>query len=202
VFRDELTNLLPHHEDARRLANQTCTLDEALSRHAPDFRWPTLHGRAVVQGHCHHKSVLDFDNERALLGRLGLDVETPEPGCCGMAGAFGFEAGTHYDVSRACGERSLLPAVRRADEATLVVADGFSCREQIAQGTGRTALHLAQVLRLALQAGDGGSLERPPERALVRGRRTAERREAIRTTLLVGAVAAGGAALALRRSGR
>ncbi|MGN6393810.1 MAG: FAD-binding and (Fe-S)-binding domain-containing protein [Gemmatimonadales bacterium] len=201
VFRDELTNLLPHHEDARRLANQTCTLDEALARHAPDFHWPTLHGRALVHGHCHHKSVLGFDGELALLRRLGLDVATPEPGCCGMAGAFGFETGAHYDVSHTCGERALLPSVRGADESTMVVADGFSCREQIAQGTRRTALHLAQVLRLALAEGDGAAHEVPAERALVRRRRKAERRATVRTALLVGAVAAGTAAITLRRRG-
>jgi FAD/FMN-containing dehydrogenase/Fe-S oxidoreductase len=201
VFRDELTNLLPNDEDARRLSNQTCTLDEALARHAPDFRWPTLRGHAVVHGHCHHKSVLGFDGERALLERIGLDLEAPEAGCCGMAGAFGFEAGAHYDVSQACGERALLPAVRRADEATMVIADGFSCREQIAQGTRRRALHLAEVLELALEARDGTTLDHPPEHSLVEGRRKAARRAAVRTGLLVGAAAAGGAALALRRRG-
>jgi hypothetical protein len=118
-----------------------------------------------------------------------------------MAGAFGFEAGAHYDVSRACGERALLPAVRREDDATLIVADGFSCREQIAQGTQRTALHLAEVLQLAFAAEAGTPLRHPPEDSLVRMRRAAERRAGLRAALLAGAVAAGGAAVALRRRG-
>jgi Fe-S oxidoreductase len=74
----------------------------------------------------------------------------PEPGCCGMAGGFGFEDGRKYDVSMTVGERALLPAVRGAAPDTLVVADGFSCRQQVEQATGRRPLHLAQVIRLAL----------------------------------------------------
>ncbi|HKU60899.1 MAG TPA: FAD-binding and (Fe-S)-binding domain-containing protein, partial [Gemmatimonadales bacterium] len=171
VFRDELPNLLPNDEDARRLVRLTCTLDELLSRHAKDLALPTLRGRAVVQGHCHHKSVLDFAGEEGLLRRLGLELEAPEPGCCGMAGAFGFEAGGHAEVARACGERALLPAVRQADDATLVIADGFSCREQIAQGTGRTALHLAQVLELAFAHRRGEPSDHPPESGLIQRRR-------------------------------
>jgi Fe-S oxidoreductase len=77
-----------------------------------------------------------------------------DSGCCGMAGSFGFEE-EHYEVSMKCGERVLLPAVRRADEDTLIIANGFSCREQIAQATGRQALHLAEVIRIAMQE-EGG----------------------------------------------
>jgi hypothetical protein len=89
--------------------------------------------------------------EESVLKRLQLDCELPDTGCCGMAGAFGFEK-DHYDVSIACGERVLLPQVRSAAPTTVVVADGFSCREQISQTTGRKALHLAQVLELARRA--------------------------------------------------
>ena len=197
VFRDELLNLLPGDEDARRLARQTCTLDELLTRHAPELPLPTLRGRALVQGHCHHKSVLDFAGEEGLLRRLGLELSAPEPGCCGMAGAFGFEAGTHGAVARTCGERALLPAVRAAGEATLVIADGFSCREQIAQGTGRTALHLAEVLELAFARREGGPADRTPESGLIRRRRTAERRARRRAALVAGV--AGAAAWTLAR---
>jgi FAD/FMN-containing dehydrogenase/Fe-S oxidoreductase len=150
VFRDELANLLPTDEDARRLGSQTFLLSEYLERYAPDFSPGRLDRRAVVHGHCHHKAVLGFDAEEKLLRELGLDVEVLDSGCCGMAGAFGFEKGEHYDVSIKCGERVLLPAVRSADSHTLIVADGFSCREQIAQTTKRQALHLAEVLRVAL----------------------------------------------------
>jgi Fe-S oxidoreductase len=93
---------------------------------------------------------MTMTDEEELLRRMGLDVTTPEPGCCGMAGSFGFERGEHYDVSILCAEKALLPEVRRASPETLVIADGFSCREQIRQGAGREAMHLAEVLRMAL----------------------------------------------------
>ena len=93
--------------------------------------------------------------EEAALRSIGLDPSQPEPGCCGMAGAFGFERGEHYQLSMAIGERRLLPAVRSAAKDALLIANGFSCREQIAQSTGRSALHLAEVLEMALApAGD------------------------------------------------
>jgi Fe-S oxidoreductase len=94
---------------------------------------------------------MKMDAEERVLNRLGLDFEVLDSGCCGMAGAFGFEA-DHYEVSIACGERVLLPAVRKAAPDTLIVADGFSCREQITQTTGRQPLHLAQVLARSLRS--------------------------------------------------
>ncbi len=150
VFRDELTNMLPHDTDAQRLKQQTFLLSEMLADHAPHYRPPTLHRKAVVQGHCHHKAVMKFTAEEEVLEAMELDYEIPPSGCCGMAGAFGFER-EHYDIAMQCGERVILPAVRAADPDTLIIADGFSCREQIAQGTRRTALHLADVLRLAMR---------------------------------------------------
>jgi FAD/FMN-containing dehydrogenase/Fe-S oxidoreductase len=151
TFRDELINLFPGDQDAQRLAAQACTLAELLDRHAPDFRPPRLEAKAVVQRHCHHYAVMGFGPDERLLDRIGLDAEVLNAGCCGMAGSFGFERGEHYEVSVAAGERVLLPRVRDADPDTLVVADGFSCRAQIEQGTGRHPLHLAEVMRLALQ---------------------------------------------------
>jgi FAD/FMN-containing dehydrogenase/Fe-S oxidoreductase len=151
VFRDELLDLLPHDEDAKRLSAQSFLLSEFLVNRAPDFQPPALHAKALVHGHCHHKSLMRMDDEEAVLTKLGLDFEILDSGCCGMAGAFGFERGEHYDVSIKAGERVLLPAVRAASPDTLIIADGFSCREQIAQTTGRRALHLAQVLQMALQ---------------------------------------------------
>jgi Fe-S oxidoreductase len=97
--------------------------------------------------------VLKFDAEQELMERLGLDVDCPETSCCGMAGAFGFERGEKYDVAMACGERRLLPSVRQAADDTLVIADGFSCQEQIGQGAGRRAYHLAEVLQMSLHRG-------------------------------------------------
>ena len=105
---------------------------------------------------------MKFDAENAVLKKLGLDYELLDSGCCGMAGSFGFEAG-HYDISVAVGERVLLPAVRQADEDTLIIADGFSCREQIAGLTGRGALHLAQVLQMAMHEGPDGPAGAFPE---------------------------------------
>jgi Fe-S oxidoreductase len=102
-----------------------------------------------VHEHCHHKSVLGTQAERALLRRVGLQLDLPDSGCCGMAGSFGFEA-AKVDVSLRCAERVLLPAVRACDERTLVIADGYSCREQIAQTTSRRVHHLAEVLQMAL----------------------------------------------------
>jgi Fe-S oxidoreductase len=91
--------------------------------------------------------------ERALLARAGLDVEMAASGCCGLAGSFGYEAGDPYTVSMRAAERALLPAVRAAAPDTVLVADGFSCRTQIEHGTGRQALHTAQVLQRALHGG-------------------------------------------------
>jgi Fe-S oxidoreductase len=149
VFRDELLNLFPHDENAKRLSKQTFLLSEFLAKQVPDYQPPQLQRKALVQGHCHHKAVLDMKAEEEILRKLGLDVTILDSGCCGMAGSFGFEK-EHYEISIQCGERVLLPAVRDASDDTLIIANGFSCREQIAQTTGRQALHLAQVLQMAL----------------------------------------------------
>jgi FAD/FMN-containing dehydrogenase/Fe-S oxidoreductase len=146
VFRDELVGLFPDDPVARRLADQTFTLAEFLTRRADGFRPPAVGGRAILHAHCHQKSVLTTEPDRDLLRDMSVAVQEPEPGCCGLAGSFGFEAGM-YDVSMAIGERRLLPAVRDAGPDILPVADGFSCRTQIEHGTGRRAKHLAEVIR-------------------------------------------------------
>jgi FAD/FMN-containing dehydrogenase len=150
VFRDELRKLLPHDEHARRLSGQVLLLDELLKRHADGWRPPALKRRALMHGHCHQEAIAGLHGERELLAAAGLEVELPASGCCGMAGSFGYLEGEPYQVSMAAAERVLLPAVRATDEDTLVVADGFSCRTQIASGSGRRALHSAQVLQMAL----------------------------------------------------
>jgi FAD/FMN-containing dehydrogenase/Fe-S oxidoreductase len=142
VFRDELLNLFPEEEAARRLSAQTFTLAEFLVRDG--FAPKPRTGKAIVHGHCHHHAVMGMDADRELLERLGMGFEVLDSGCCGMAGAFGFEA-EHYAVSVTAAERVLLPAVRAAAPGTLVLADGFSCREQIFQLSGRRALHLAEA---------------------------------------------------------
>jgi Fe-S oxidoreductase/FAD/FMN-containing dehydrogenase len=149
VFRDELTNLFPKDENAQRLSKQAFLLSEFLEKEVPNYQPPQLQRKAVVHGHCHHKSIMGMGAEQAILKKMGLDYQLLDSGCCGMAGAFGFEK-AHYDVSIKCGERVLLPAVRNADEDTLIITNGFSCREQIAQTTDRQPLHLAQVIQMAL----------------------------------------------------
>jgi FAD/FMN-containing dehydrogenase/Fe-S oxidoreductase len=154
VFRDELLNLFPTDEDAKRLSKQTFLLSEFLVRQATDFQSPKLNRKALVQGHCHHRSIMKMTDEETVLSKMSVDYESLDSGCCGMAGAFGFEAGDHYDLAIKAGERALLPKVREAEKTTLVIADGFSCREQIAQTTNRHALHLAQVIQMALHEGE------------------------------------------------
>jgi FAD/FMN-containing dehydrogenase/Fe-S oxidoreductase len=149
VFRDELRNLFPRDARAGRLQQQTFLLSEFLQNHAPGYVPPSLHKQILLHGHCHHKAVMKMRDEESLLRRMGASVESPDTGCCGMAGPFGFER-DKFAVAQAVGERVLLPAVRSAPPEALIVADGFSCREQIRQSTGRTAIHLAEALQIAL----------------------------------------------------
>jgi len=210
VFRDELTNLFPKDERAHALSQQVFLLSEFLEKYAPGFPLPKLARKALVHGHCHHKAIMKMTAEEAVLRRLGVDFTAPAPGCCGMAGAFGFEE-EKYDVSVAIGELELLPAVRKAPTDWLIIADGFSCREQIAQETDRQALHLAEVLQMALreatESPEGIPLfesapQHYPEDAWVRPREAAIQRSMKRTGLAIAGMAAGAAllwALARRR---
>jgi hypothetical protein len=146
---------------------------------------------------------MKIDAEEQVLGKLGLDFTLLDSGCCGMAGSFGFEKGERYDISMKCGERVLLPAVRAAAKDTLILADGFSCRTQIAQTTDRHALHLAQVLQMALQ--DQARAVAPyPEEGYVRQARLEHQQARLRTAVIgVGALLAGSAVVwALRKSTR
>ncbi len=154
VFRDEMVDLVGDDEDAKRLRGQSFLLSEFLQRHAPGYAPPTFSDGAMVHQHCHHKSVLDRGAELELFDRMKLAYRAPDTGCCGMAGPFGFEA-AHYDVAMRVGERAFLPAVRDAGAEELIVADGFSCREQIAQSTHRRAVHPAEVLKMAIDRRDG-----------------------------------------------
>ena len=145
AFMDELPRLFPKRKEAARLSKQVVHFSDFVNRNLDRFPKPRQGGRALVQAHCHHHAVVGFRPELELLGRLGIEVERPPQGCCGMAGAFGFAAET-YDVAQAIGERVLLPAVRKAPSDTLIVADGFSCREQIKQGAGRDPIHITELL--------------------------------------------------------
>jgi FAD/FMN-containing dehydrogenase/Fe-S oxidoreductase len=201
VFRDELLGLFPDDLDARRLAGQTYLLSEFLEARARHFRPPALRRRALVHGHCHARSVLKFDTEAAVLARVGIEAETLDSGCCGMAGSFGFER-AHYDVSVKVGERVLLPRVRSAPADTLIIADGFSCREQIAQHTDRRALHLADVLALALHDQRGPTPGRRPEADLVDARRRVRRATTRRAGVSAGAVLLAGTLAVIATRGR
>jgi FAD/FMN-containing dehydrogenase/Fe-S oxidoreductase len=164
VFRNELTNMLPDDEDAKRLARQTFTLGEFLAQHAKDWEMPRLERKAIVHFHCHQRATSDTDCDREVLDRLGLDYEVLDTGCCGMAGSFGYEAGERYEVSRKVAEQKLLPAVRDASPHTLIVTDGFSCASQIEQLSERRALHLAQVIKMAMREGPNGPATMLPEK--------------------------------------
>jgi Fe-S oxidoreductase len=162
VFKDELRKLLPHDDDAKRLEQSTYHFAEFFREF--DVEAPPLERKAFVWGHCHHKATGGIDPEVELLEKMGVEVETLQAGCCGLAGSWGFEAG-HHEVSMQCGEQGLLPKVRALGEETIVVADGFSCKTQIEEGnTGRRALHVAQVLKLAHEHGASGPPGPRPER--------------------------------------
>jgi len=166
VFRDELLNLFPGDPYAIKLSKATMTLSEFIVAEGERFRLPELRRKAVVQGHCHHNAIMRFEKEEAVMKKLGLELDHPDSGCCGMAGAFGFEE-KNYEISMRLGERVILPHVRAAAADTLVIADGFSCREQIAQSTNREAMHLAQVLQMALREGAAGLPGDHPEQRYI-----------------------------------
>jgi Fe-S oxidoreductase len=188
TFRDELPNLFPDDRRARLLSERVLLFSEFLDRHGEEIDLPHVDGRALVQIHCHHHAVLTPASERRVLDRLGLGCEVAAAGCCGMAGSFGFER-DKVALSHRIAERALLPKVRAADAATIVVADGFSCREQIEQGTGRATRHVAEVVAQAM-FGRLPAARGPDPRALDRA-------------LLLGAIVVGALALgsaAWRRS--
>ena len=145
AFRDELPGLFPDDATAQRLSRQTLLFTEFIDRIAPDAPMPHIARSAVVQIHCHHHSIIKPQSEQRVLDRLGLDYELLPSGCCGMAGSFGFES-EKYQVSMTAAERVLLPRVRAASPDTIVLANGFSCREQIEQATGRNTAHVAELM--------------------------------------------------------
>jgi FAD/FMN-containing dehydrogenase/Fe-S oxidoreductase len=203
VLRDELLNLFPNDSRARRLSQQTLLLSEFLEKKAGHFQLPKLARKALIHGHCHHKSIMKMTAEEAVLKRMGLEYQSPAPGCCGMADSFGFEE-DKYEISVAIGELELLPAVRKATPDCLIIADGFSCREQISQCTDRHALHLAEVVQMAL-AQDKRVLDQVhPERTAVQLRQHAVEQSMKHTGLALAGVATGAAlllwALARRRT--
>jgi FAD/FMN-containing dehydrogenase/Fe-S oxidoreductase len=193
VFRDELTNLFPDDARAQKLSRQSFLLSEFLEKKAAHFQLPKLPVKALIHGHCHHKALMKMTDEESVLRKMGIVWSAPAPGCCGMAGSFGFDE-EKYDVSMAIGELELLPAVRQAPADSLIIADGFSCREQIAQSTNRHSLHLAEVIATALTGGisPDGSF---PETPHVRRRKAELDRSMRRSGLALAGVGAGAALL-------
>jgi Fe-S oxidoreductase len=179
VFRDELRNLFSESSAARKLAENTFTLSEFLEKKIPGYQPPKVSRQAIVQGHCHHKAVMRLKEEKSLMEKMELEHRVLDSGCCGMAGAFGYEK-DKYDVSVACGERALLPEVRKAPVSTIIVADGFSCKEQIAQQTNRHALHLAEVLKLGLDSKRQPPPSMYPESRFVKPRQAAQKKSMVR----------------------
>jgi FAD/FMN-containing dehydrogenase/Fe-S oxidoreductase len=147
LFRSDLPALLPGDPRAELLAARTFTFAELLERAPVPFA--ALDVDAVTQVHCHQHAVLGFTADESAMAAAGVRNTTLDSGCCGLAGNFGFERG-HYAVSKAVAEDRMLPAIRAAAPETIVVSDGFSCRTQIEQESGRRAVHLAELLRRAL----------------------------------------------------
>jgi FAD/FMN-containing dehydrogenase/Fe-S oxidoreductase len=200
VFRDELRNLFPHDQDALRLGKQAFDLGELLLR-TDGWEAPKLLGNAIVHGHCHQTAVMGMKPEIEVLKKMGLEAELLESGCCGMAGSFGFEE-EHYEISQKCGERALFPRVKGEAPSTLLVADGFSCKHQIREATDRRALHLAEVIHLALVGGPRALHGPYPERDYLEAARRPfdSRRSRLRSVAVVAGLAVLGG-LALRRLG-
>jgi Fe-S oxidoreductase len=195
VFRDELNGLMPNVDRAHKLMEQTFTLSEFLAKHANGYQPPKMRRQAIVQGHCHHKAIMRMTEEESVMEKMDLDYKLLNSGCCGMAGSFGYEK-DKYDVSIKAGERVLLPEVRKAGLSTLIVADGFSCKEQIEQETNRHALHLAEVIALAKKNGHYGPNGIYPEEHIIQPRLDAQRRSmwragAITVSVIAGAIAFG-----------
>ena len=195
VLRDEINGLFPEDELAHKLMEQTFLLSEFLDKKAKDYQPPQLKRKALLHGHCHHKAIMKMKDEQCVLDKMGVNYEHLNSGCCGMAGSFGYEK-DKYDISIAVGERVLLPKVRQAGLSTILVADGFSCREQILQQTNRHALHLAEVMQMALREGPHGPDGIYPEAKLVEERKKELQKSAMFTAAtLAGIALAGGAIL-------
>jgi FAD/FMN-containing dehydrogenase/Fe-S oxidoreductase len=198
VFRGDAHELFPDDQDVSRLKDHTVTLAELLTEHSPGYTPPALHRKVMAQVHCHQHAVLNWEADAALLAKAGAETEHLETGCCGLAGDFGFQQG-HGEVSRQIAERALLPRLREANPAAVILADGFSCRTQIHEldSGGREAMHLAELLATAGNLG----YDRPERDAAPR---QPEPVPAARTAVLAGtatvlaAAAAAGAAAVTR----
>lgn len=147
VFKHDSPQLKSANEDYQRLKSQTYLFTEFLQKNAGNISKDAQDINAIVHGHCHQKSLFGMDTDLSILRDLGVNAELLETGCCGMAGAFGFEK-DKFDISMKIGELSLLPKVRDTAKTTFIVADGFSCREQIEQSTDKKTVHTAELINL------------------------------------------------------
>lgn len=195
VLRDEINGLFPERKETHMIMENTFLFSEFLMKKA-HYHPPQLRLNAVMHGHCHHKAIIkDMEHEEKLLSAMGVGLRTLADGCCGMAGSFGYEEG-HFDISQKIGEHSFIPAVERSGLNEVIIANGFSCREQVNQFTDRHALHIAEVLDLALRHGPGGPSGLKPETELVREHTAALRKSKLEAAAVLGGVATSVAAFA------
>ena len=189
VLRDEIYNMFPNRKETQLIKKNAFLLSEFLVEKA-HYHPPRLHRSAVVHGHCHHKAIIHgAEHEKKLLEEMQMDVRVLSDTCCGMAGSFGFEE-HHYDISAKVGEHGMLPAVRKAGLNEIIVADGFSCREQISQMTSRHGLHVAEVLQLALHTGAAGQNDQPPEKIFVDAHKKAVQNSKMQALAVIGGASA------------
>lgn len=194
IFRDELVNLFPDDPRAHALKKQVKFWAEFFEEHKDAAsNMPRMERAAVVHGHCHEKALSHMDRNEELLKHLGMDYKLPQNGCCGLAGSFGFERKKH-PLSIKIAEKELLPHIHDAPDDTFIIADGFSCREQIHHTTGRRALHTAEVMQMALHSGPKGPMKGRPEREIVEQFEGEVRSTLTRAIAGIGAAAVAGAA--------
>lgn len=188
VLRDEIQSLFPERKETKAIRENIFLFSEFLVQKA-NYHPPRLHMSGIVHGHCHHKALMHgVHHEKQLLDDMQMKVRVLADGCCGMAGAFGFEE-EHYDVSAKVGEHVFLPAVRSCGLNEVVIADGFSCREQISQMTQRHGLHMAEVLQLAIQQGPAAVNGMPEKTFVDEDRRAVQKSKMEAVAVLGGAVA-------------
>ncbi|HEU5403281.1 MAG TPA: FAD-linked oxidase C-terminal domain-containing protein, partial [Terriglobales bacterium] len=195
VLRDEINGLFPERKETHMIMENTFLFSEFLMKKA-HYRPPQLRLSAVMHGHCHHKAIVkDMEHEEKLLNEMGVGLRTLADGCCGMAGSFGYEDG-HFEISKKIGEHSFIPAVESSGLKEVIIADGFSCREQVTQFTDRHALHIAEVLDLALRHGPGGPNGTRPETESVEEHRAALRKSKLEAAAVLGGIATSVAGIA------
>jgi Fe-S oxidoreductase len=196
VFKDELIKLLPHDDDARRLSRNSYHFAEFFQTYG--ISPPTVEGKAVLWGHCHHRATGGIEPELHLLEQMGVETNSLKGGCCGLAGSWGFEKGK-WQISLDCGEQALLPAVRETDADTAIVANGFSCKTQIehAPKTKRRALHVAQVMAIAREHDTVAGHGKHPESGYYGKKPKPPFARRVARSVLPVALAAGGAAAVL-----